>query len=120
VLGFAIVAIGWLACDDEIPQRLPPHISDGIQVSRVEPGRECALVGVVEGESRASARGKYESAFVDVQDAAAMRGGNYVVIDAVDSIYGDGTGREIVIRGRLFSCALGLPAAMVRAESTCR
>jgi hypothetical protein len=113
-IGIAILLAG---CDEE-PQRLPAHITDHVQVARSEPGPHCESIGALEGHSSDNARSKYESAYADLKDTAAMRNGNYVVIDQVASLFAGSDG-EVVIRGRLYVCSLGLPAAMVRAPQSC-
>ena len=115
MVGIALVSLSMLGCDEE-PQRLPAHITDNVRVARTEPGAHCESVGALEGHSSDGARSKYESAYADLKDAAALRGGNYVVIDQVAAIP-LGSDPEVVIRGRLYSCSLGLPAQMVRMEA---
>jgi hypothetical protein len=107
-----VIAISLAGCDEE-PQRLPAHITDHVQVARAEPGPHCESMGALEGHSSDEARSKYESAYADLKDAAALRNGNYVVIDQVSS-WLSGTDTEVVIRGRLYACALGLPAPLLR------
>src|SRR5262249_52471478 len=56
---------------------------------------------------------QYESAYDVVRTQAALRGGNYVVIDLVTAARTpSGSSDSVSIQGRLFACTLGYPAAL--------
>jgi hypothetical protein len=101
-------------CGDE-PERLPAHLTDHVQVGKAEPGPRCQSLGALEGMSTDGAPSRYESAYGAIKDTAAIRGGNYVVIDQVSSFV-EGSDAQVVIRGRVYACTLGLPPPMVAAE----
>jgi hypothetical protein len=92
--------------------RVSQQLVDAVQVSKSEPGSACRPIGALEGKSGDCGSSAYESAYDNLRAMAALRGGNYFVIDAVDGprlvspSYYD---TSVVIRGRLFACALGQP-----------
>jgi hypothetical protein len=101
----------WLAgCIEEQVVRLPTHLTESVQVSRSEPEGHCRALGAIEAHSGDMEYNTYESAYDRLRSNAALRGGNYVVIDAVNT--------SAVIQGRLFRCtpATAPPQAVV---STC-
>jgi hypothetical protein len=101
-----VVALGVLAlgCVESRDMRIAPYLVDAVQVSKAEPGPACRALGAVDGVSDVDCDGRYESAYSSLRTHAALRGGNYVVIDAVTSEYLD---RSISINGRLYACVLG-------------
>jgi hypothetical protein len=83
---------------------IAPHLVDTVQVSRKEPGTACRALGALDGTSGDCEGGRYESAYSSLRMRAALRGGNYVVIDAVTS---DVPNSALTINGRLYACSLG-------------
>lgn len=117
---------GWLAgcvllaglggCFSDDQPRIAPELVDSVQVTRVEPGPSCQTLGAVEGRS-SDDDDSYPSAYEAVRERAALRGGNYVVIDAISGPMmapGGIYDAAITIRGRLYGCAVGLPWASAR------
>jgi hypothetical protein len=84
--------------------RIAPYLVDAVQVSKAEPGPACRALGALDGVSAEDCDARYESAYTSLRTRAALRGGNYVVIDAVITEVMD---RTIVINGRLYACAYG-------------
>jgi hypothetical protein len=88
----------WLVgCIEEQVVRLPSHLTESVQVSRSEPEGHCRPLGAIEAHSGDMDYNTYESAYERLRSNAALRGGNYVVIDAVNT--------SAVIQGRLFNCS---------------
>jgi hypothetical protein len=102
-------------CVEEM-QPLPARFTEVVQVSKREPGPACRPLGAIEGRSREIDRVPYESAYEVLRTNAALRGGNYVVIDLLHGAnLASSNESSIVIHGRLYDCALGesLPVAHV-------
>ena len=102
----AVLGVLALGCVESRDIRIAPYLVDAVQVSKAEPGAACRPLGAVDGVSDLECDGRYESAYASLRTHAALRGGNYVVIDAVTTEYLD---RSISINGRLYACALGYP-----------
>jgi len=101
----------WLTgCIEDQVVRLPSHLTEAVQVSRTEPEGQCRPLGAIEAHSGDMEYNTYESAYERLRSNAALRGGNYVVIDAVNT--------SAVIQGRLFRCTPG-SAAPATVVSTC-
>jgi hypothetical protein len=93
--------------------RLGSHVLLTVQVSRNEPGPACQPLGALEGSSQCCDVPVYESAYAALQKNAAVRGGNYVVIDHIHEPdrYDSSYARVASIEGRLFSCPSGVAYA---------
>jgi hypothetical protein len=103
LVGLAFLAIA-PGCVDSNDMKIAPYLVDSVQVSKKEPGPACRALGALDGTSAEDCDGRYESAYASLRTHAALRGGNYVVIDAVLTEVLD---RAIVINGRLYACAYG-------------
>ncbi len=90
-------------CGESNDMRIAPYLVDAVQVSKLEPGAACRPLGALDGVSDDD-ESRYESAYASLRTRAALRGGNYVVIDAVTTEPAD---RSIIINGRLYACAFG-------------
>lgn len=76
---------------------------EGISVTRNDPGPLCRLIG---GEQAMAS--SYDNALVELQKAAAQRGGDLAVIDATESQHSDGTALGwVTVYGRVYACANG-------------
>jgi hypothetical protein len=110
-------------CIEEQAIRLPSHFTDSIQVSKREPEGMCRTLGAVEGRSRESDDNGYEAAYDTLRSNAALRGGNYVVLDLVNATRVQSGGNTydgpVVIQGRLYRCALGLPSMLQTHNPVC-
>ena len=106
------VALVWIffACgclDTPEQARIAPALVEAVQVSKVEPGLACRALGALDGSSADCEQNRYESAYASLRTNAALRGGNYVVIDLVSSQLQESSGeRAITINGRVYSCPL--------------
>jgi hypothetical protein len=111
----ALVLLG--GCIEEQSIRLPSHFTDPVMVSKSEPEGMCRNLGAVEGRSRESDDSPYEAAYDTLRSNAALRGGNYVVMDLINAtrVQSGGNTYEgpVVIQGRLYQCAIGMPGAHV-------
>jgi hypothetical protein len=102
----AMLGVGVLAgCVEAGDHHIAPHLVDTVQVSRKEPGSACRPLGALDGTSGDCEGGRYESAYTSLRMRAALRGGNYVVIDAVTADTTPNSG--LTINGRLYACSLG-------------
>src|SRR5947209_8283886 len=99
----ALAAAVLSGCAESNDMRIAPYLVDAVQVSKSEPGPTCRALGALDGAS-GDCESPYESAYAALRTRAALRGGNYVVIDAVIPEAFD---RSIVINGRLYACAFG-------------
>jgi len=97
-----VAAALFCGCAESNDMRIAPYLVDAVQVSKAEPGPACRALGALDGIS--DDEGRYESAYSSLRTRAALRGGNYVVIDAVIAEELD---RSIIINGRLYACAVG-------------
>jgi hypothetical protein len=103
-----LVAAGCAETNDSA--RIAPYLVDAVQVSKIEPADSCRALGALDGTSDEDCdSSRYESAYAALRTHAALRGGNYVVIDAITSSrFGDGPDdRAITINGRLYACPIG-------------
>jgi len=101
------------ACVDggETP-RIAQSLVDAVQVSKTEPGGNCRSMGALEGRSDDEEETIYEAAYETLRTNAALRGGNYVVIDNIEGphfVSASYYETSVVIRGRLFACTLAPP-----------
>ncbi len=96
-----VVLFVWGGCFEEQAVRLPSQFTEAIQVSKREPGAACRTLGAIEGRSRDLDDSAYTSAYDTLRSNAALRGGNYVVIDLINGADG-----AVIIHGRLFNCGL--------------
>jgi hypothetical protein len=115
-LALQLVSVATLAlgCADGDERRISPQLVAVVQVSKIEPGSACEPLGALEGHSADDSEdcGLYESAYDSLRTNAALRGGNYVVIDAVDTPHHLSVSAydpTITIRGRVYACPLGTP-----------
>jgi hypothetical protein len=99
-------------CVEQNDMRIAPYLVDAVQVSKAEPGPSCRSLGALDGVS-GDCESPYESAYAALRTRAALRGGNYVVIDAVIP---EAIDRSIIINGRVYACAFG-PYPTVSANS---
>lgn len=82
------------------------RLIDAVQVSKSEPGPWCRPLGAVEGASDFGTIG-YVTAYHALRSEAALRGGNYVVIDHVAGAHSAAEAwRDTVIAGRVFDCPI--------------
>jgi hypothetical protein len=115
-LSRATVTIGMCAlagcAEGTAGPRVDARLVDHVQVSRAEPGAACRSLGAVDGKVDDDCDDScgYEAAYDALRAAAALRGGNYVVLDSFAggrSIGGyDG---PMALQGRVYSCPLGWP-----------
>jgi hypothetical protein len=115
-LCLALFAVG--CAETAAAPRIDPRLAEHVAVSRAEPGPNCALLGAVEGQSPecddVESSTAYEAAYDNLRTNAALRGGNFVVIDStggphlvsVSPVVYDG---RMSIRGRVFACTSGWP-----------
>jgi hypothetical protein len=100
----AVLAVALLSgCVEQNDMRIAPYLVDAVQVSKAEPGPSCRALGALDGVS-GDCESPYESAYAALRTRAALRGGNYVVIDAVIP---ESLDRSIIINGRLYACVYG-------------
>jgi hypothetical protein len=97
-----LAAALFCGCVESTEVRIAPYLVDAVQVSKLEPGPACRALGALDGTS--DDEGRYESAYSSLRTHAALRGGNYVVIDAVIA---EELVSAITINGRLYACAVG-------------
>jgi hypothetical protein len=98
----AVLSVVFLSgCVESNDMRIAPYLVDAVQVSKMEPGPSCRSLGALDGVS-GDCDSPYESAYTALRTRAALRGGNYVVIDAVIP---EALDRSIIINGRLYACA---------------
>ena len=85
------------------------YLVDAVQVSRNEPGQACRPLGALDGTSSSDCDGsRYEAAYSALRTHAALRGGNYVVIDVITTAHpSESEERSITINGRLYACPFG-------------
>lgn len=116
VAGCALVlSLGLGGCFDDDQPKIAPSLVAAVAVSRTEPGSSCQALGAIEG--RSDDDDTYQAAYETLRENAALRGGNYVVIDAVSEprlVAGGAYDDTVVIRGRLYGCTVGMPYATVR------
>jgi hypothetical protein len=114
---YATTIVLW-GCAETEEAQVPPHLTDAVRVSREEPGSNCRPLGAIESRSNNDS-GSYESAYDTLRQGAALRGGNYVVIDLVSApSLNVGSDLPVIIRGRVYSCSLGVPQTQVTARAT--
>ncbi len=95
------------------------RLIERVQVSKAEPSPDCQALGAIEGRSADcddpdNNVEAYQSAYDSLRAAAAVRGGNFVVIDStggphlvsISPVVYDG---RMSIRGRVFACNAGWP-----------
>jgi hypothetical protein len=103
----AVASLG--GCFEDAQPKIAPRLVETVAVSRAEPGASCQPLGAVEGRS-SDDDDTYQSAYQSVRERAALRGGNYVVIDAISGplvSVGGVYDSSVVIRGRLYACSIG-------------
>ena len=88
-------------CVENEDAKIAPSLVDQVQVSRTEPGSVCRALGALDGTSGDCEGSRYEAAYSALRTRAALRGGNYVVIDHVMS----DQDRTVTIEGRVYICA---------------
>jgi hypothetical protein len=101
------------ACGSELKPEA--RLVAAVQVSKSEPGPWCRPLGAIEGGSEAGTSG-YVSAYHALRSEAALRGGNYVVIDHVSGAHTSAEAwRDTIIAGRVFECPIvaGFPKVHV-------
>jgi hypothetical protein len=89
-------------CAETEDAKIAPTLVDAVQVSRSEPGSVCRALGALDGSSGDCEGSRYEAAYTALRTRAALKGGNYVVIDHVMS----DMDRTVTIEGRVYACAL--------------
>jgi Domain of unknown function (DUF4156) len=103
------VALLWIfatsGCLEADQARIAPALVDAVQVSKAEPSTTCRALGALDGSSGDCEQNRYETAYATLRTNAALRGGNYVVIDLVSSQFAEGE-HAITINGRVYSCPL--------------
>lgn len=118
----AVVAALGLAGCAEVSDA--PRISfaqlEAVQVSKLEPAPTCRPLGAMEGSSGECSESVYEAAYDGLRRSAAVRGGNYVVIDSIRQLYGTcGVQSAMAIQGRLFSCPSAPPPVVASYGAEC-
>jgi hypothetical protein len=114
---FAMTVV-FSGCAEMEEAQVPPHLTDAVRVSREEPGSNCRPLGAIESLSNNDS-GTYESAYDTLRQGAAVRGGNYVVIDLVSApSLNAGSDLPVIIRGRIYACTLGMPQVQTAARPT--
>jgi hypothetical protein len=108
-------------CIEAETPKIAPWLVESVEVSRREPGPYCEALGALEGTSDMDDEndededaGSYAVAYASLRSRAALRGGNYVVIDQVRGphLFADSTySRATVIAGRVYFCGVGTPFA---------
>lgn len=86
-----------------------------VQISRSEPGPECAMRGLIEGESRGGwfAVPSYDAALGAMKLRAARAGMNLLVVDAVRQL----GAQVLTLNGRGFTCQGGVVGGIVGGEA---
>ncbi len=104
-----LIAIAWAGCA-EVPDsaRISPVLVEAVQVSKAEPGGQCRSLGALDGMCADCEGARYESAYGSLRANAALRGGNYVVIDLITANH-SGIEDGIAIHGRVYACPIGAP-----------
>lgn len=127
------VGLMWWMCaasgcaETAVAPRPDAHLIERVQVSKAEPASDCQALGAIEGRSAEcddadNNPDAYQSAYDSLRANAAMRGGNFVVIDStggphlvsISPVVYDG---RMSIRGRVFACNAGWPRATAAALS---
>jgi hypothetical protein len=111
-----LVAIGLAGCVEVSDSaRISPVLIEAVHVSRAEPAGQCRALGALDGTCGDCDNASYESAYGSLRANAALRGGNYVVIDLI-TVHRPGNEDGIAIHGRVYSCPLGAlyPTQVVR------
>jgi hypothetical protein len=109
-IAFALLLPAWgLAGCAEANEHLraDPRLIAQVQVSKLEPGPGCQAMGALDASSGECQESGYESAYEALRNKAALRSGNYVVIDSVygpHPLISSVSESVVVIQGRLFSC----------------
>ena len=82
--------------------------TDGITVTRNDPGPMCRLIG---GEQAMAS--SYDNALAELQKEAKQRGGDLAVIDATESQKSDGSALGwVTVYGRIYACGDGAGPAL--------
>jgi len=105
--------------------RADPRLAAQVQVSKLEPGPACQPLGALDASSGDCEENVYETAYEGLKNKAALRNGNYVVLDSISGpqplAISGGLDSGVVIQGRLFTCpaggALNLRAAVPAAQT---
>jgi hypothetical protein len=91
--------------------RADPRLTAQVQVSKLEPGPACQPLGALDASSGDCEEHIYETAYELLRNKAALRNGNYVVIDSISGphplLSSGGADSAVVIQGRLFTCPAG-------------
>jgi hypothetical protein len=96
----SLISFSW-GCVENEDAKIAPSLVDAVQVSKSEPGPVCKALGALDGTSGDCDGSRYEAAYAAIRTRAALRGGNYVVIDHVMS----DVDRMVTIEGRVYACA---------------
>jgi hypothetical protein len=99
--------------DGPAKNRADQRLINQVMVSKLEPGPGCRPLGPIVGRGSDSSEetATYEAAYEELRNSAALRQGNYVVIDSIEGphmltlqLYNN----AYEIRGRAFECPVGL------------